>query len=303
MSPRGAIVGLVLWCALAGLIGCMPALSMAGGLQGAAQPNATSTRPTSTLRLATTTSVADTGLLDAILPAFEQQTGCKVDYVAVGTGQALEIGRRGDADVLLVHNRLAEDRFVADGFARERFDVMYNDFVIVGPHEDPARIGGMALAQEAFQAIMERAAPFASRGDNSGTHAKEKAIWASLNITPTQETKWYYALGQGMGDTLLFANEQKAYTLADRGTWLALRAKTPNLALLVGGANPAHNKDAMLINSYGLLAVSPDRYPHVHYDLALEFIAWMTSPQGQKLIGAFGVEKFGQPLFYSGIRK
>ncbi|MGC8780955.1 MAG: extracellular solute-binding protein [Anaerolineae bacterium] len=260
-------------------------------------------RKPGTLLLATTTSTADTGLLDAILPIFEKANHCKVDYVAVGTGQAIEIGRRGDADVLLVHSRPAEDKFVADGFAKERFDVMYNDFVVIGPKDDPAKIAGMAHAKDAFKAIMDTAAPFASRGDNSGTHAKEKAIWASLGMTLTKEMKWYNALGQGMGDTLLFANEQKAYTLSDRGTWLAMKSKTPNLALLVGGDNLAHNQDKDLINQYGLLAVNPDKYPNVNYDLAMKFIAWMTSDEGQKLIAGFGVDQFGQPLFYPNAKK
>jgi tungstate transport system substrate-binding protein len=260
-------------------------------------------RKPGTLLLATTTSTADTGLLDAILPIFEKANNCKVDFVAVGTGQAIEIGRRGDADVLLVHSRSAEDKFVADGFAKARFDVMYNDFVVIGPKDDPAKVAGMALAKEAFKAVMDKAAPFASRGDNSGTHAKEKAVWATLTVTPTKEMKWYNSLGQGMGDTLLFANEQKAYTLADRGTWLAMKMKTPNLALLVGGDNLANNKDKDLLNPYGLLVVSPDKFPAVNHALATKFIEWMTSAEGQKLVAEFGADKFGQPLFYPAAKK
>jgi tungstate transport system substrate-binding protein len=269
-------------------------------------PTATTTpvvRKAGTLLMATTTSTADTGLLNYLLPIFEKANNCKVDFVAVGSGQAIEIGRKGDADVLLVHSRAAEDKFVADGFAKERFDVMYNDFVVVGPKEDPAKITGMALAKDAFKAIMDKAAPFASRGDKSGTNTKELAIWATLGITPTKEMKWYNALGQGMGDTLLFSNEQKAYTLADRGTWLAMKDKTPNLTLLVGGDNLANNKDKDLLNPYGLLAVSPDKFPSVNYDLAMKFIAWMTSAEGQKLIGDFGADKYGQPLFYPSAKK
>ncbi|MCX6028791.1 MAG: extracellular solute-binding protein [Chloroflexi bacterium] len=272
----------------------------------AAAPTATITpvvRKSGTLLLATTTSTADTGLLTAILPIFEKANNCKVDFVAVGSGQAIEIGRKGDADVLLVHSRAAEDKFVADGFAKERFDVMYNDFVVVGPKEDPAKITGMSLAKDAFKAIMDKAAPFASRGDGSGTQTKEKAIWASLSVTPTKEMKWYNSLGQGMGDTLLFSNEQKAYTLADRGTWLAMKDKTPNLALLIGGANLAENKDKDLLNPYGLLAVSPDKFPSVNNTLAMKFIEWMTSDEGQKLVGSFGADKFGQPLFYPSAKK
>ncbi len=266
-----------------------------------AAPTATSApvvRKPGTLLMATTTSTADTGLLTAILPIFEKANNCKVDFVAVGSGQAIEIGRKGDADVLLVHSRAAEDKFVTDGFAMARYDVMYNDFVVIGPKDDPAKVTGMTLAKDAFKAVMDKGLPFASRGDNSGTHTKEKAIWATLSVTPTKELKWYNLLGQGMGDTLLFSNEQKAYTLADRGTWLAMKDKTPNLALLVGGDNLANNKDKDLLNPYGLLAVSPDKFPSVNYDLAMKFIGWMTSVEGQKALGSFGVDKFGQSLFY-----
>ncbi len=274
-------------------------------------PTATAVPPTATpvvrkagtLLLATTTSTADTGLLDYLLPIFEKANNCKVDFVAVGSGQAIEIGRKGDADVLLVHSRAAEDKFVADGFAKERFDVMYNDFVVIGPKDDPAKITGMSLAKDAFKAIMDKAAPFASRGDKSGTNTKELAVWASLGITPTKDMKWYNSLGQGMGDTLLFSNEQKAYTLADRGTWLAMKDKTPDLALLIGGANLANNKDKDLLNPYGLLAVSPDKFPSVNNTLAMKFIEWMTSAEGQKLIGDFGADKFGQSLFYPSAKK
>jgi len=260
-------------------------------------------RKPDTLLLATTTSTADTGLLDYLLPIFGKANNCKVDFVAVGTGQAIEIGRRGDADVLLVHARAQEDKFVADGFATARFDVMYNDFVVIGPKDDPAKVAGMALAKDAFKAVMDKAAPFASRGDKSGTDAKEKAIWATMGITPTKEMKWYNSLGQGMGDTLLFADEQKAYTLSDRGAWLAMQAKTPNLALLVGGDNLANNKDKDLLNPYGLMAVSPDKFPAVNNALATKFIEWMTSAEGQKLIAGFGADKFGQPLFYPAAKK
>jgi tungstate transport system substrate-binding protein len=251
-----------------------------------------------TLRLATTTSTYDSGLLDYILPDFERANHCRVDVIAVGSGQALEIGRKGDADVLLVHSRKAEDQFVADGHARERFDVMYNDFIIVGPKEDPARIAGKTLARDAFRAIMDAQATFASRGDGSGTHIKESSVWTSLNVTPTQEMKWYNSLGQGMGDTLLFANEQRAYALSDRGTYLAMRDKLPNLVILVGENNLAENKDKTLLNPYGVLAVNPDKHPGVNYDLAMKFITWLTSPEIQKKIAGFGVDKFGQPLFY-----
>jgi tungstate transport system substrate-binding protein len=236
-------------------------------------------------------------LLDFILPDFEKANNAKVDVVAVGTGQAIEIGSKGDADVLLVHARKSEDQFVADGFAKKRDDVMYNDFIIVGPRADPAKINGMATGKEAFKAIMDAGAPFASRGDKSGTNSKELSIWSSLSITPTQEMNWYNALGQGMGDTLLFANEQGVYTLTDRGTFLSMRDKLPNLDILVGGNNLAENKDKALLNPYGVMAINPDKWPAVNYDLAMTFVNWLLSPETQKTIGAYGADKFGQPLF------
>ncbi|MBI5563486.1 MAG: substrate-binding domain-containing protein, partial [Chloroflexi bacterium] len=180
------------------------------------------------LRLATTTSTADSGLLDAILPEFQAKYNARVDVVAVGTGQALEIGTKGDADVLLVHSRKGEDKFVADGDAKERFDVMYNDFILLGSKDDPAKINGAATVKDAFKAIMAASAMFASRGDKSGTNTKELGIWSSMGVTPTKEMTWYQALGQGMGETLIFAYETKSYTLSDRGTWLSQRANLPN---------------------------------------------------------------------------
>ena len=271
-----------------------------------APATATSAPPAATsdvLRLATTTSTADSGLLDAILPVFEKAYQCKVDVVAVGTGQALEIGRKGDADVLLVHSRKGEDQFVSEGHALARFDVMYNDFIIVGPSADPAKINGLSSAKDAFKAIMSASAPFASRGDKSGTNTKELSIWASAGITPTAEMTWYNALGQGMGDTLLFANERQAYTLSDRGTFLAMQSKLPDLAILMGGASLADNKDKSLLNPYGVLAVNPQMHPGVNAALADKFVAWLLAPETQKLIGAFGVDKFGQPLFYPNVSK
>ncbi len=256
-----------------------------------------------TLRLATTTSTADTGLLDAILPIFEKANNCKVDVVAVGTGQAIEIGRKGDADVLLVHARASEDKFVADGFARERFDVMYNDFILVGPKADPAAAIGKTLAKDAFKLIMDKKALFVSRGDKSGTNTKELAIWTSLGVTPTQDMTCYNSIGQGMGDTLVFANERLGYTLADRGTYLAMQSKLPDLVVVVGGGNLAENKDKDLLNPYGVMAVNPDKYTTVNFDLAMKFVRWMVSPEMQKAIGSFGVDKFGQPLFYASVAK
>ncbi len=250
------------------------------------------------LILSTTTSTQDSGLLSFILPAFEKQYNCKVDVVAVGTGQAIAIGQKGDADVLLVHDRPAEDKFVTDKNARERFDVMYNDFIIVGPQKDPAKISGMKMAKDAFKAIMDTKSIFASRGDKSGTNSKELSVWATLNVTPTKELPWYNALGQGMGETLLFSNDKQAYTLTDRATWLAQQAKLSGLAVLVGGANINENADKNLYNPYGVMAVNPDKFPGVKYDMAMNFVKWITSVDEQKVINTFGVDKFGQQLFF-----
>jgi tungstate transport system substrate-binding protein len=250
------------------------------------------------LKLATTTSTADSGLLDNILPEFEQLCGCRVDVVAVGTGQAIEIGSKGDADVLLVHARKSEDKFVADGHAKERFDTMYNDFIILGPQDDPAKAGSAASAKDALKAIMDTSSTFASRGDKSGTNSKELSIWSSLGITPTADMPWYKALGQGMGETLTFANEQGVYTLADRGTYLSMKDKLPNLAVVVGGNTLAENKDKSLLNPYGVMAVNPDTHPGVQYDLAMQFIQWLNSVETQQKVGDYGKDKFGQSLFY-----
>jgi tungstate transport system substrate-binding protein len=266
----------------------------------AAQPTATAPAPTGeqVLKLATTTSTADSGLLDYLKPDFEKLCNCRLDIVAVGTGQAIEIGTKGDADVLLVHARKSEDKFVADGFAKERFDTMYNDFILLGPKDDPAKIAGMTSAKDAFNAILNAEATFASRGDKSGTNSKELSIWSSIGVTPTKDLPWYKALGQGMGETLTFSNEQGAYTVSDRGTYLSMKDKLPNLIVVVGGSTIDENQDKTLLNPYGVMAVNPDKHPGVKYDLALQFIQWLNSVETQQKIGEYGKDKFGQSLFY-----
>ncbi len=264
-----------------------------------APPVATATTaPMQTLRLATTTSTDDSGLLDAILPDFESKYNVNVEVIAVGTGQALELGANGDVDVVLVHARAREDQFVADGDGVNRLDVMYNDFILVGPRDDPAGIVGLESVKDALTQIADQQAAFASRGDDSGTHTKEKSLWVSASLTPTAETGWYFSLGQGMGETLLFANEKPAYTLTDRGTWLAQGGNLPNLAVAVGGASIADNKDKSLLNPYGVIPVNPEKHSGINFELATKFAEWITSVEVQKVIGDYGKDKFGQSLFY-----
>jgi tungstate transport system substrate-binding protein len=250
------------------------------------------------LRLATTTSTADSGLLDVILPDFEEEFNARVDVVAVGTGQAIELGQNGDADVILVHARAREDAFVADGYGTARYDVMYNDFILVGPPDDPAGVRAATTAAEAFAAVANAQAPFASRGDDSGTHTKELAVWQAAGIEPDPEGGWYQSLGQGMGETLTFANESGSYTLADRGTYLFQRDNLPGLVILFGGESIAENPDPVLYNPYGVLPVNPELHEGIQAELAQEFADWLTSLETQEMIGDYGVEQFGQPLFY-----
>ena len=250
------------------------------------------------LRLATTTSTNDSGLLEAILPAFEEANNANVEVVAVGTGQAISLGEAGDADVILVHARSREDTFVEAGHGTERSDVMYNDFVLVGPVDDPAGVQGMEIAADALQKIADAQANFASRGDDSGTHTKEKSLWEAAGITPDPDSGWYHSVGQGMGSTLTFANENGDYTLADRGTFLSMRDNIPDLAVMVGGESIADNVDEALLNPYGVIPVNPDKSDAINYDLAVKFVDWLTSVETQQVISEFGVDKFGQPLFY-----
>ena len=250
------------------------------------------------LRLATTTSTADSGLLDAILPAFEDLAYARVDVVALGTGQAVELGVNGDADVVLVHARAREDAFVADGSGLYRRDVMFNDFVLVGPAADPAGAAGAPNAADALARIAAAQAAFASRGDDSGTHSKEMSLWTAAGITPDAASSWYLSVGQGMGATLQFANERPAYTLADRATWLAQQGSLSNLVIVFGGQTIADNPDNALYNPYGVIPVNPERHSGINAELAEEFAEWLASLEAQQLIAEFGREQYGQPLFY-----
>jgi tungstate transport system substrate-binding protein len=240
------------------------------------------------LILATTTSTDDSGLLAIILPNFEEKYPVRVDVVAVGTGQALKLGEDGNADVLLVHAREREDAFMEAGHGVRREEVMYNDFVIIGPKADPAGIKGMTSASEAFAQIAGAAGEFVSRGDDSGTHTKEMAIWSEAGIMPDGD--WYLSAGQGMGAVITMADEQQAYTLSDRATYLARTLEGLDLVVLA-------EDDPILFNPYGVMAVNPDKGAHIQVELANQFIDWLVSVETQEQISTYGVEQFGSPLF------
>ncbi|GAQ94257.1 tungstate transport system substrate-binding protein [Thermodesulfovibrio aggregans] len=237
--------------------------------------------------LATTTSVENSGLLNYILPIFEKKTGIKVKVVARGTGAAIEMGKRGDADAVFVHAKELELEAVKQGYFINRHDVCYNDFIIVGPKNDPAGIKGLKKAQDAFKRIALSQSLFISRGDKSGTHVKELQIWQIAGINPKGQ-KWYLEAGQGMEKTLRIANEKQAYTLTDRGTWFAIRDKL-DLAILFEG-------DPVLFNQYGVMAVNPQKHKHVKYKEAMQFINWIISKEGQAAIASFK-DKSGNQLF------
>lgn len=239
------------------------------------------------LKLATTTSTQDSGLLDVIIPDFEAKTGYEVEVIAVGSGAAMKMGESGDADVLLVHSRAAEDEFVAAGFGIDRHDVMYNDFLVIGPAADPAGIKGGNDAVAALTQISDGKSIFLSRGDDSGTHKKELSIWKAAEIEPTGD--WYNSVGQGMADTYRMADEMQGYTLIDRATYLANKDNY-SLETMVEG-------DELLFNPYGVIAVNPEKYPNINYDGATAFIQWIISDETQALIAEFGKDQYGQSLF------
>ena len=264
------------------------------------------------LRMSTTTSTENSGLLNVLLPPFEKECGCKVDVIAVGTGKALKLGEQGDVDVVLVHARALEDKFMANGFGVNRRDVMYNDFVVIGPANDPADLKHAATAADAFRRIAARRSVFVSRGDESGTHQKEKEIWAAAGMAPAGS--WYRSAGQGMGEVINMATELRGYTLADRGTYNALRHGKTDLVVLYDGsrtsAKPGRPVARLtveqvsalagtrgLFNPYGVIAVNPKRFPQVKFDLAMKFIEYITGAEGQRIIANYQVQ--GDPVFFT----
>jgi tungstate transport system substrate-binding protein len=240
------------------------------------------------ITLSSTTSTQDSGLFDYILPIFKTATGLSVHVIAVGTGQALAIGERGDADALLVHDRSGEDKFIADDFGIDRRDVMYNDFVIVGPSADPASIHGLKSATKALSQIAAAGAPFASRGDDSGTNRMELRLWKSADLAPDKDKAWYRNLGQGMGATLNIAAAMNAYTLTDRATWANFKNRQ-NLDILVEG-------DAVLLNPYGSILVNPAKWPQVKFADAKTWHEWLTSKPGLDAITSYRIN--GEQLFF-----
>jgi tungstate transport system substrate-binding protein len=253
----------------------------------------TSCNPTSPqkpdLLLVSTTSTQDSGLLDVLLPAFTEKTGYNVQLVAVGSGQALKLGEQGNADVILLHSPTAEKEFVANGFGIDRRLVMHNDFVIVGPPSDPAALRTQPTPADSFQAVFSTASTFVSRGDESGTHVKELALWKNAGLDPRGQD-WYLETGQGQGATLSIASEKGAYALTDRGTFLAYQHNI-DLEILAEG-------DPFLLNVYHVITVNPEKWPNINLEGAKAFADFITSSEGQDIIGDFGVEQYGQPLFF-----
>ena len=263
------------------LIACIAALFMLAGVVEANDPVR--------IRMASTTSTQNSGLFDHILPLFEKKTGIKIDVVAVGTGASIEIGKRGDADVVFVHAKDQELKAVEEGFFVDRHDVMYNDFVIIGPPADPAKVTGIQSAADALKAIAASGSSFVSRGDKSGTHTKELSLWKKAGLDPAGQ-KWYLEVGQGMEKTQRIADEKRAYTLTDRGTWLATKDKDKLDLVIVLEGDPA------LFNQYGVMAVNPKKHGHVKYKEAMEFVNWIVSKEGQDAVASFK-DKNGNALF------
>ena len=243
------------------------------------------------IKLATTTSTENSGLLDVLLPAFKDKTGIAVQVMPMGTGKALRTARDGNCDVVLVHAPQAEEQFVKQGWGVNRQQIMYNDFLILGPPSDPAKIKNLKSAIQALKRIATTKSLFVSRGDNSGTHKKELQLWQTLGLEP--HSPWYRSVGKGMGQTLIVANQMQAYVLADRGSFIKFRQKIDLLPLVAS--------DKMLYNPYGVIAVNPQKYPQVKYTQAMKFIEFLSSPEGQKLIGDYRLD--GEILFHPLLKK
>ena len=270
-----------LFLGLAILAGLVPAIAAPAGAQEKA------------IIVASTTSTQDSGLFGHILPIFKQKTGIEVKVISQGTGQALDTGRRGDADAVFVHARPQEEKFVADGFGVKRFPVMYNDFVLIGPKGDPAGIKGKPIV-EALRTIKQQSAPFVSRGDRSGTHAAELTLWkaAAIDVAGADAGPWYREIGQGMGAALNIASATNSYLLADRGTWISFKNKG-DMEIVIEG-------DQRLFNQYGIILVNPAKHPNVKKELGQAFIDWILSDEGQNAIRAYKIE--GQQLFFPNAR-
>ncbi len=264
------------------VLGCAAAAAL---LLGSVQPSTAADR---FITVASTTSTEDSGLFKSILPKFTEKTGIEVRVVAKGTGQAIDIAKRGDADVLFVHHKPSEDKFVAEGFSTERKPVMYNDFVIVGPKADPAKVGGSKDVSAALKSIAAAKAPFVSRGDDSGTHKAEQALWKTAGVDPAAGDGWYRAIGQGMGATLNTAAAVNGYAMTDRATWLSFKNRG-DLDILVEG-------DKRLFNQYGVMLVNPAKFSHVKAADGQAFVDWLVSAEGQKAIADYTID--GKSLFF-----
>jgi tungstate transport system substrate-binding protein len=276
---------------LAGVAGCTGEAGRDDPRESAGQATGSAAVGDGELVVATTTSTYDTGLLDALHPPFEERFGVTVKAVSKGTGASIRTARDGDADVILVHARGAEDQFIRDGYGVNRRDVMYNDFVVVGPESDPAGVNGMDSATDAFAAIADAGATFVSRGDDSGTHKKERVVWAEAGVEPSGS--WYREVGQGMGNTLVQASQTGAYTLADHGTFLSMQNEVD---LVVHVQGPLEGGPAILRNPYGVIPVNPAVHSHVNYQTAMAYVGFLTGPEGQGVVGDYTAN--GAQLFY-----
>ncbi|NLB89373.1 MAG: solute-binding protein [Syntrophomonadaceae bacterium] len=271
-------------------LGMLAILLIPGCGQEKAASKEKETQKPKTVHLATATSAEDSGLLGYILPELEKDIGYKVEVTSIGTGQAIKLGEAGNVDVILANNPAAEDKFIADEFGVDRREVMYNDFLLIGPKEDPAKIKDEQDVAVAFKKIADAKAKFVSRGDSSGTHAKELSLWEAAGVVLESNQEWYIETGQGMRDTFRKADGMKAYTLIDRATYLSNKDKNDSIIMVEG--------DERLLNPYGVISVNPKKFPRINYEGATKFRDWLVSEKGQQMIGEYGVEEYGLPLFF-----